>query len=350
MLTEAPKLNLETIENEIFDDSLDEINELEESNGSFEQVKKVKFQLEDIPGMSQKLLNKLKNARLTLEDIVYLSPLQIQDYFHLDEEILYRIISSAMDLIKMGFQKADKIMSEYISPNKLTSGSQEFDDLLGGGFVPGEVYEFYGEFRTGKTQLAHQLCINVQLPLQEGGLNSKAFYIDSEGSFCPKRIIEIAEKRSLNYEQILENIYIVRAYNSDHQILVTRESNSTISDGDVKLLILDNIICHFRSEYINRRDASLQQQLLATHLYDLKNIAKRYKIIVIFTNQVTTVPDVFYGNPLKAAGGNVVAHAATNRIYLRKGNGKERIAKIVNSPYLPEGEAVFSITEKGISD
>ena len=117
------------------------------------------------------------------------------------------------------------------------------------------------------------------------------------------------------------------------------------------MIIVDSLIGHFRSEYVGRGTLATRQQLLNTHIHDLLRLTESYEeLSVLFTNQVQSRPDVFYGNPLTHTGGNIVAHGSTIRIYLRKGKGEQRVAKIVDAPHLPEGEAVFSILESGISD
>jgi DNA repair protein RAD51 len=59
---------------------------------------------------------------------------------------------------------------------------------------------------------------------------------------------------------------------------------------------------------------------------------------------------MFNPDPKKPIGGNIIAHASTTRLYLRKGRGENRICKIYDSPCLPESEAMFSIGGDGIGD
>ncbi|MEJ2276517.1 MAG: DNA repair and recombination protein RadA, partial [Candidatus Lokiarchaeota archaeon] len=234
--------------------------------------------------------------------------------------------------------------------SRITTGSPELDDLLGGGVETASMIEFFGEFRTGKTQIMHQLCVNVQLPKDRGGLEGGALYIDTEGTFRPERIIQMAEALDLDHKQVLKNIVFGRAYNSDHQVLLIKEASNIIKERNIKIIIVDSLIGHFRSEYIGRGTLATRQQILNQHLHDLLRLCDIYpELSIVVTNQVQSKPDVFYGNPLQAAGGNIVAHGSTIRVYLRKGKGEQRVAKIVDAPHLPEGEAVFSITEKGIT-
>nr|5JEC_A Chain A, DNA repair and recombination protein RadA [Pyrococcus furiosus DSM 3638]5JEC_B Chain B, DNA repair and recombination protein RadA [Pyrococcus furiosus DSM 3638]6XTW_A Chain A, DNA repair and recombination protein RadA [Pyrococcus furiosus DSM 3638]6XTW_B Chain B, DNA repair and recombination protein RadA [Pyrococcus furiosus DSM 3638] len=226
---------------------------------------------------------------------------------------------------------------------RISTGSKSLDKLLGGGIETQAITEVFGEFGSGKTQLAHTLAVMVQLPPEEGGLNGKAMYIDTEGTFRPERLLEIAQNRGLSGSDVLDNVAYARAFNSNHQMLLVQQASDMMvellnTDRPYKLLIVDSLTSHFRSEYIGRGALAERQQKLAKHLADLHRLANLYDIAVFVTNQV------------QANGGHILAHSATLRVYLRKGKGGKRIARLIDAPHLPEGEAVFSITEKGIED
>ena len=338
--------NIDKIEPQI-DQGIDigeEEDEISENN-CVDAVKK-------LPGVGEATLNKLIKAGFnSLESIAYTPPSIIKEESGLGDKTAEKLIKAAMEQLGIGFKSADAIWEHRKNIARVTTGSQELDDLLGGGVETGSVIEFFGEFRTGKTQIMHQLCVNVQLPKEKGGLEARALYIDTEGTFRPERIIQMAEGLDLDYTNVLKNIVFGRAYNSDHQILLVKEATNIIKEKNIKLIVIDSLIGHFRSEYIGRGTLASRQQTINAHLHDLLRLCDIYPdLSVVVTNQVQSKPDVFYGNPLQAAGGNVVAHGSTIRVYLRKGKGEQRIAKIVDAPHLPEGEAVFSITENGISD
>ena len=180
-------------------------------------------------------------------------------------------------------------------------------------------------------------------------MSGKAYYIDTNNTFRPERIIQMAEGLDLNEEEILEGIFVDRAYNSDHQFRLVKSAEIIIRKYGIKLLIIDNIISHILSELTVRGTLDLRRKLLRTHLNDLLRLTAIFpELVIVYTNQVYEKPDVFYGSPLSALGGNVLAHAAHTRIYLRKGRGEERVAKVKKSPFLPDCEAVFSITDYGI--
>jgi DNA repair protein RadA len=310
------------------------------------------FGLKDLPGVGEATVKKLMEASILSIRTLAMYPLKkLMDDAGVGEKTAAKIIKAAQDIEKMGFKSADKIWEKRKILKKLTTGSQNFDDLLLGGIEPGAVTEIFGEYRTGKTQLAHQLCVNVQLSYEEGGLEGGALYIDTEGTFRPERIIQMAIAKDLDHHSILKNVTIGRAYNSDHQILLAREAPKIIKEKKIKLIIVDSLIGHFRSEYIGRGTLAERQQIINTHLHDLLRLTETYdELAVVFTNQVSAKPDVFYGNPITHTGGHIVAHGATIRIFLRKGKGEQRIAKVVDAPHIPESDTVFSITEDGIQD
>ncbi|HDZ16888.1 MAG TPA: DNA repair and recombination protein RadA [archaeon] len=329
------------------DDDIDFINEEdnEEMDTGKEAVKK-------LPGVGEATLNKLIKAGFSsLESIAFTPPKIIQNESGLGEKTTAKLIKASMAKLNMGFKSAEDIWEIRKNIARITTGSQELDDILGGGAETGSLLEFFGEFRTGKTQICHQLCVNVQLPREKGGLDGRALYIDTEGTFRPERIIQMAEGLDLDHKKVLKNIIFGRAYNSDHQILLIKEAANIIKEKNIKLIIVDSLIGHFRSEYIGRGTLANRQQTINAHLHDLLRLTDIFTdLAIVVTNQVQSKPDVFYGNPTVAAGGNIVAHGCTIRIYLRKGKGEQRVAKLIDAPHLPEAEAIFSIVENGIID
>ena len=305
-----------------------------------------------LPGVGEATLKKLIKAGFSsLESIAYTPPSIIQEESGLGDKTTAKLIKASMEKLDIGFKSAEAVWEHRKNIARITTGSQELDNLFGGGIETGCVVEVFGEFRTGKTQLAHQLCVNVQLPKEDGGLDGNALYIDTEGTFRPERIIQMAEGLDLDHKKVLKNIVFGRAYNSDHQVLLIKEATNLIRDKNIKLIVVDSLIGHFRSEYVGRGTLANRQQTINAHLHDLLRLTDIFpELSVIVTNQVQSKPDVFYGNPTVAAGGNIVAHGSTIRVYLRKGKGEQRVAKMVDAPHLPEGEAVFSITENGIND
>jgi len=338
---------------EAFNELEEEINsDVENFSNNDNDINNCVEAVKNLPGVGEATLNKLIKAGFnSLESIAFTPPSIIQEESGLGEKTTTKLIKVSMEKLNIGFKSAVDVWEYRKNIARVTTGSQELDDLLGGGVETGSVIEFYGEFRTGKTQIMHQLCVNVQLPREKGGLEGNALYIDTEGTFRPERIIQMAEAHDLDHKKVLKNIVFGRAYNSDHQILLIKEAANLIKEKNIKIIVVDSLIGHFRSEYIGRGTLATRQQTLNSHLHDLLRICDIYpELGVVVTNQVQSKPDVFYGNPIRATGGNIVAHGSTIRVYLRKGKGEQRIAKVVDAPHLPEGEAVFSITGSGITD
>ena len=329
-------------------EAIDELDEEDSITDVDDCIKAVK----SLPGVGEATLNKLiKSGFSSLESIAYTPPRIISDESGIGEKTTAKLIKASMDRLGIGFKSGEEIWEHRKNIARITTNNKELDDLLGGGVETGSLIEFFGEFRTGKTQIAHQLCVNVQLPRDRGGIEGRALYIDTEGTFRPERIIQMAEALDLDYKKVLKNIIYGRAYNSDHQILLIKEAANIIKDKNIKLIIVDSLIGHFRSEYVGRGTLANRQQLINKHIHDLLRLCDIHsELAVMFTNQVSAKPDVFYGNPLTATGGNIVAHGSTIRIFLRKGKGEQRVAKMVDAPHLPEGEAVFTIIEQGIGE
>jgi len=326
--------------------------ESEEDEQSFSIKTEVVYNLKDLPGVGDTTVKKLREAGIVSIRILAVYPItKLMEDAGIGEKTAQKIIKAAQDIENMGFKSADIIWEKRKHLNRLTTNSANLDEILAGGIEPGSVTEFYGEYRTGKTQIAHQLCVNVQLPYEEGGLEGNALYIDTEATFRPERIIHMAEAKGLDYNKTLKNIIVGRAYNSDHQVLLIKEASKIVKEKNIKLVVVDSIIGHFRSEYIGRGTLANRQQTLNVHIHDLLRLTEVFdELAVMFTNQVSSKPDVFYGNPTVATGGHIIAHGATVRIYLRKGKGEQRVAKMIDAPHLPEAEAIFSITDEGIKD
>ncbi|KAL1932011.1 hypothetical protein VTP01DRAFT_9067 [Rhizomucor pusillus] len=254
-----------------------------------------------------------------------------------------------------GFMTGAELSKHREKIVKISTGSKQFDALLGGGIQSMSITEVFGEYRTGKTQLAHTLCVQVQLPAHMGGASSKAAYIDTEGTFRPDRIRAIAERFGVDPEMALDNIVIARAWNSDHQMdLITEIAAKFAEDkGIYRLLVVDSIIALFRCDYAGRGELAERQQKLNQMLNRLTKISEEYNVAVFLTNQVSSDPGggmVFVSDPKKPVGGHILAHASATRVYLRKGRGEERVAKIYDSPDMPENEASYAITAGGIAD
>jgi len=305
-----------------------------------------------LPGVGPATAEKLRDSGyVDILSIAVSSPSELADAAEIGESTASKIILNARKQADIGgFETGKTLLEKRAKIGRLTSGSKTFDELLGGGFESQAIIELFGEYGSGKTQIAHQLCVVVQLPEEKGGLNGHAFYIDTENTFRPERIIQMAEAYDLDPDETLSKIHVARAYNSSHQMLLVDKVRELSKEIPARLLVVDSLTAHFRAEYVGRGALADRQQKLNKHMHDLLRWSDLNNGVVCVTNQVAAKPDAFFGDPTRPIGGHIVGHTATFRIYLRKSKGPKRIARLIDSPHLPEGEAVFTITDKGIRD
>ena len=308
--------------------------------------------IEELPGVGPATADKLRESGFTdLMDIAVVSPQELATIAEIGLPTATRIIQEAgRQVQKDEFKTGNELFEKRQQIGKISTGSKTFDELLGGGFESQAIIELFGEFGSGKTQIAHQLCVIVQLPKEKGGLEGHAFYIDTENTFRPERIKQMAEGYELDPEDVLSKIHVARAYNSSHQMLLVDKVKELSKEVPARLLVVDSLTAHFRAEFVGRGTLADRQQKLNRHMHDLLRWGDLNNGVICVTNQVAAKPDAFFGDPTRPIGGHIVGHTATFRVYLRKSKGPKRIARLIDSPHLPEGEAVFSITEKGVRD
>jgi DNA repair protein RadA len=262
-----------------------------------------------------------------------------------------KLIRKARLSMPFQFIRGDELVKMRENVLRLTTGSSMLDKLLGGGIESQSITEFYGEYGSGKSQICHQLCVNVQLPLEQGGLGGAALYIDTENTFRTERIFQMANNIGLEPVEAIKNIIFAEAYTSDHQIFLLENADKIIKENGIRLIIVDSLTSHFRSEYLGREMLQERQQKLNKHMHMLIRLSRAFNAVAVVTNQVMSKPDVFFGEAIHPVGGHIVAHTSHTRVFLRKSaRGPVRIARLVSSPHLPEGEGVFRVTERGIED
>ncbi|KAJ3351205.1 recombinase rad51 [Allomyces javanicus] len=310
--------------------------------------------LEGMGGITATDVKKLaEQGYHTIEAVAYTPKKTLITIKGISEAKADKIIAEASKMVPMGFRTATDVHARRAELVHITTGSSELDKLLGGGFETGSITEIFGEFRTGKTQLCHTLAVTCQLPIEMGGGEGKCLYIDTEGTFRPERCLAVAERYDLAGEEVLENIAYARAYNSDHQTALLIQASAMMAESRYALLIVDSATALYRTDFSGRGELSARQTHLARFLRALLRLADEFGIAVVMTNQVVAQVDggaMFTADPKKPIGGNIMAHASTTRLFLRKGRGETRICKIYDSPCLPEAEAMFAIAAEGITD
>ncbi len=308
--------------------------------------------LEDLAGVGATTADKLREAGYTdLLELAVASPGDVAEAAEIGVAIAQKIIGEARRRADVGgFESGVTLLERRKKLGRITTNSKALDELLGGGVETQAITEFSGEFGTGKTQLAHQIAVDVQAATAQGGLSGEVVYIDTESTFRPERIVDMAKGVGLDPDETLGRIHVARAFNSNHQMLLVQKAQELARERPIRLLVVDSLTAHFRSEYVGRGELAPRQQLLNKHLHELLRFSDTYNASIVVTNQVSSRPDILFGDPTRPIGGNIVAHAATYRVYLRKSKPPKRIARLIDSPNLPEGEAVFTLTTEGIRD
>ena len=316
----------------------------------------VELDIQDIEGVGPTTAKKLKEAGIvSVMDLAVTSAEELAVDINASKESAAAFVIAAQKLLRDSkvlekeFVTADAALEKRRSMLRCSTGSSALDDLLLGGIETQAVTEFYGEFGSGKSQVCHTLCAIARQPVESGGLDGNTIYIDTEGTFRPERIQEIARSRGYEQERVLKSIAVCKVYNSSHLELIIKNLGKYVDDFKAKLVIIDSIISLHRAEFAGRGTLADRQQRLNSMLHKVIRLAEIYNIAIVITNQVQSSPDTFFGDPTKAAGGNVLGHASTYRIYLRK-SGENRIAKMIDSPYHPYSDARFTVNERGTDD
>jgi DNA repair protein RadA len=324
--------------------------EKEKDKASVPERKKYDF-IEDLPGVGPATSQKLRDLGYhTVESLAMATSRELEPV-GVSEKKAFQIIDAARSAVGINFVRADELYKMRQNVARLTTGSQAVDKLVSGGLETQTITEFYGEYGSGKSQFCHQLCVNVQLPVERGGLNGGVLYIDTENTFRLERIIQMARHLGLDPEQVVKNIIYAEAFTSDHQMFLLENADEIIKENNIKLIIIDSLTAHFRSEYIGREMLASRQQKLNKHMHKLIALARAFNAVAVVTNQVMAKPDQFFGDATHPIGGHIVGHTSHTRFYLRRAShGPVRIVRLVSSPYLPEGEEIIKVTENGIED
>jgi len=334
------------------------VNEFPDQYSDFVEEKT----LEDIDGIGPTTAKALREKGMNIRLLETTPVKELEESYGLTANSAMKYQTAISDAQGGYFIDALTFRNKQRDSPSFTFGAESLDSIFTieemgtKGVKAGETYEFFGSFRSGKSQICHQLCVTVQIPPELGGLGKKAIYIDTEGTFSPSRISQMANrlKAELGWdkpvEDILQNIMYARAKNSDMQIGIAHKLKELLGeDGEeYGLLIVDSVSAHFRAEYAGRGSLAERQQTLNNHLSILGRIADTYGLAVVVTNQVQANPAQFFGDPTQAVGGNIMGHWATHRCYLRKSKGEKRVLKVYDSPVIGEVEAVFEITEEGV--
>ena len=307
--------------------------------------------LESLNGVGSTTASKLRTSGFTtIEAVAVTPPREIMEKTNLGFNTILKIQEAARQMVASDFRTAHEFYDKRRTMKKCTTGSKKLNEILGGGIETQALTELIGEFGSGKTQICLMVSVTAQLPTDQGGFGGNVAFIDTEGTFMPERVYQIATANGLDPQKVADKIFVARAYNSSHQCLLIDRLFTLCPENNIKLVVVDSMISHFRGEYVGRETLAERQQKLNQYLHKLIRLSEAYNVAVIVTNQVQANPTAFFGDPNRPAGGNIMAHACTHRVYLRKGSKGTRIARVIDSPCLPEVPARFLVSEKGLED
>ncbi len=328
---------------------LNDVEEIEQPKEKPKKKSKEDLSIEDLPGVGASTAEKLRSVGFDNPmAIAVATPGELINASGASEAVARKMINSARDMLEMGFETGNEVLKRREKVIKITTCSKAFDALLNGGFETGAITECFGEFGSGKTQVGHVLAVNTIKAYPK----STVVYVDTENTFRPERIIQLANGVGLDPVKVLKQIKVAKAYNSDHQMLLTEKIPELIKkeELDLKLVVVDSLTAHFRAEFIGRGTLADRQQKLNKHMHALSKLADMHNCCVYVTNQVMSKPDQFFGDPTVSIGGHIVGHASTFRIYLRKGKKGTRVAKLIDAPNLADAECGFQVEESGLKD
>ncbi|WP_428323686.1 DNA repair and recombination protein RadA [Nitrosopumilus sp.] len=320
------------------------------------------MELTDLPGVGAVTAKKLTD--LGIHDVLFLTTFAVPDLADVTgmdlisaENLMIKATTALRkeNEIKPRFQRGGDVKKDRENVEYIETGSDSLNKLFGKGLEVDATTEVYGEFGSGKTQFSHTMCVRVQLPKDQGGLSdedkpARVLYIDTENTFRPERITTIAEKIGIDPDEALDNIIHANAINTAELKMIVNESGKLIEEENVRLLVIDSATGLFRGEYIGRGKLSDRQGQLNRFINLVSRITERYHCATIVTNQVMKDPNGNpYADPTKPIGGDIFAHNSTYRIYFKK-VGKNRIARMVDSPGHGEIEVNFALNDRGVVD
>ncbi len=316
------------------------------------KVAEKEYTIKDIPGIGPSVVKKLADAGFhSTKSLAVATEADLSSIKGLGETTVKKLLFAVREHYDLGLRPGGKYKEMGEHRIRITTSSEDLNRVLGGGVECGSVTEFYGAFRTGKTQICYQLAINAQLPRDKGGLGKKVLWVDTEGTFYWERPYAIAKELGLDPDKALDNITVGRAYNSDHQMALVEHCFQLADEtGEYGLIIIDSLMANFRCEYIGRGTLATRQQKIGKHLHYVLRQTHIQNIATVVTNQVQAKPDQMFGDPNQPIGGNVVGHMVTHRVKLQKGSKNVRKAIMIDSPSLPEDDGTFQILPIGIRD
>ena len=313
-------------------------------------------ELGDISGLGKSNQEKLIGAGITSVDTLAIADMDTLTNLGITPGRAAKYIAGARNLTVIELQTAKDQLDQRMLLTHISTSCTPFDELLGGGIETGSLTEIAGKDGSGKTQVCHQLAVNTLMPVEAGGLDKNVLYIDTEGTFRPERIVQMAEATGvLPTEEVLERIFVKPAYTLEAQVLTVDNLDKIAEENNIGLLVIDSLIANLRVEYQGRGKLAERQQLLLRMMKQADTLSKKHGFAVVVTNQVMVKPNsigTFVGEIMIPLGGTTFGHKVTTRLFIKKPykNKPVRILELRESPHLKEGACEIDITENGVED
>jgi len=301
--------------------------------------------VEAVPGVGPAAAKRLRDAFVTTAEILSVqNPIELQERTKLGEATVRKIIRSARDTTgKFGFRSGIELEKEQAQIPRLSFGISSIDEKLMGGLEAGSIIEFYGGFSSGKTQWCHHLAVRSQLPLEQGGLEGRVLWLDSEASFKTNIIRANAIRWGLDPDVVLGNINVAPMALSSQIEDTFEQIQLLLAEGEFKMLVIDSLTGLFRAEYRGISTLATRQQTINSLLNTMRRMGIATDAIFAYTNQVTTQISNYGGNAYAPAGGHVVSHASDYRFYAGKGTEGKRKLVLRDNAGVPEFTAEVHI-------
>ena len=294
-------------------------------------------ELESVPGVGPAAAKRLRDVFITTAEILSVqNPAELQTRTKLGEATIEKLIRNAREVTgKFGFKSGIELEKHQATIPRLKFGIDTMDKKLFGGMEAGSIVELYGTARGGKTFLSHHLAVRCQLPLDQGGLEGRVLWLDTESSFKTKHIRANAVRWGLDPDIALGNISVAPIALSNQIEEYQQQIQLMMSEGEYKMLVIDSFTGLFRAEFTGIGNLASRQYSINSILNWMRRLGLATDAIFVYTNQVTTKIPKGYGsgNPSAPVGGHVVSHASDYRFFTRGGAQKKRKISLKDNAY-----------------
>ena len=295
-------------------------------------------ELEAVSGVGPAAAKKLREAFVTTAELLAVqNPVELQKKTKLGEGTIEKIVRNARILLGMhGFKSGLEVEKEMESKARLKTGIEKMDDALFGGIEVGSLVEIYGPARGGKTQVSAHLAARAQLPRDQGGLEGRVLWLDTESSFKPYTIRANALRWGLDPDISLGNVGRAEIFLSDQIQEIFESIPQLCAEQDYVLVVVDSFTGLFRAEYTGLESLRIRQQEMNALLNQMRRTAKATDAVFVYTNQVMSKISAYGGYDNAPIGGHILSHASDYRFYTRRTKEDKRKIQLIDNAGLPE--------------